>query len=128
MLTGSRCKRTLVAEDLHAVDQLADAVGLGADELGQSAVAVGALAFEQLRRAPDAGERVLDLMGEHGGEAGDGARGAAMGELALDHLRHAALLQHDQHAPGRLGAPARRRDRRASAHRTGTSRDRRHIR
>ena len=41
----------------------------GADELGQRAVAVGALAFEQLRRAPDAGERVLDLMGEHGGES-----------------------------------------------------------
>ena len=103
MLTGSRCERPLVAEDLHAVDQLADAVGLGADELGQGAVAVGALAFEQLRRAPDAGERVLDLMREHGGETGDRARGAAMGELTLDHLRHAALLQHDQHAPGHLG-------------------------
>ena len=75
---------------------------LGANELGQSAVAVGALAFKQLRRAPDAGKRVLDLMGEHGGEAGHGARGAAMGELPLDHLRHAALLEHDQHAPGRI--------------------------
>ena len=94
---------TLVAEDLHAVDQFADAVGLGADQLGQSAVAIGALAFEQLRRAPDAGERVLDLVREHGGEAGDGARGAAMGELALDHLRHAALLEHDQHASRHLG-------------------------
>ena len=95
-------ERTLVAEDLHAVDQLADAVRLGADELGQRAVAVGALAFEQLRRAPDAGKRVLDLMGEHGGKSGHGARGAAMGELTLDHLRHAALLEHDQHAPGRI--------------------------
>ncbi len=96
-------ERPLVAEDLHAVDELADAVGLGADELGQGAVAVGALAFEQLRRAPDAGERVLDLMREHGGKSGDGARGAAMGELALDHLRHAALLEHDQHAARRIG-------------------------
>ena len=92
------------------------------------AVAIGALAFEQLRRAPDAGERVLDLMREHGGEAGDRARGAAMGELALDHLRHAALLEHDQDAAGHLRRRGRRRDRRASAPRSGTSRDRRHIR
>ena len=63
------------------------------------AVVVGALAFEQLRRAPDAGKRVLDLMREHGGKSGDRARGATMGELPLDHLRHAALLEHDQHAP-----------------------------
>ena len=93
----------LIAEDLHAVDQLADAVGLGADQLGQSAVGVGALAFQQLRRAPDAGERILDLMREHGGEAGHRACRAAMGELALDHLRHAALLQHDHDAAGHLG-------------------------
>ncbi len=92
----------LVAENLHAVDQFADAVRLGADELGQGAVAVGTLAFEQLRRPPDAGERVLDLVSEHGGETGHRAGGAAMGELALDHLRHAALLEHDQHTPRHL--------------------------
>ena len=63
-------ERPLVAENLHAVDQLADAVGLHADELGQRAVVgIGALAFEELGRAPDAGERVLDLMREHVGEA-----------------------------------------------------------
>ena len=93
-------QRPLVAEDLHAVDQFADAVGLGADQLRQGTVAIGALALEQLRRAPDAGQRVLDLVGEHGGEAGYRAGGAAMGKLALDHLRHAALLQHDHHAAG----------------------------
>ena len=61
------------------------------------------LVFDQLSCASDAGERVLDFMGEHRGESRDGARGAAMSELTLDHLRHAALLQHDEHASGRLG-------------------------
>ena len=95
--------RTLVAEDLHAVDELADAVGFRADQLRQGAVGIGALAFEQLRRTPDAGERVLDLMREHGREPGHRARRAAMGELALDHLRHAALLEQDQHVTRRFG-------------------------
>ena len=40
-------------------------------------------------------KRVLDLVGEHGRHAGDGARRGAVRELALDHLRHGALLQHD---------------------------------
>ena len=95
-------ERALVAEDLHAVDQLADAVRLRTDELRQRAVAVGALALEKLRCAPDAGERVFDLVGKDGGKPGDRARGAAMGKLALDHLRHAALLEHDQDAAGYL--------------------------
>ena len=51
--------------------------------------------FEQLRRAADAGKRVLDLVGEHRGQPGHGARGAAMGELAVDLVRHGALLEHD---------------------------------
>ena len=96
-------ERPLVAEDLHAVDELADAVGFRADELGQGPVGIGALAFEQLGGAPDAGERVLDFMSEHRGQSGDRARRAAVGELPLDHLRHAALLQHDHHAAGRVG-------------------------
>jgi hypothetical protein len=37
-------------------------------------------------------------MPEHGGGPETG-RGAAMSELALDHLRHAALLKHDEHPP-----------------------------
>ena len=86
------------------------------------------LAFEQLRRASDAGERVLDFMGEHGGEAGDRARGAAMGELTLDHLRHAALLQHDQHASRRLGHRAAVEIDELRRIEAVTSRDRRHIR
>ena len=69
----------------------------------QGAVGVGALAFEELRGAPDAGKWVLDFMREHGGKRGHRAGGAAMRELAFDHLRHAALLQHDQHLAGHLG-------------------------
>ena len=102
MLTGSRWSGRSSPKISMRSTSLQMRSDFGANELRQRAVAVGALAFEQLRRAPDAGKRVLDLMGEHGGEAGDGARGAAMGELPLDHLRHAALLEHDQHAPGRL--------------------------
>ena len=37
-------------------------------------------------------------MREHGGETGHRAGGAAMGQLTLNHLRHAALLQHDEDA------------------------------
>ena len=94
--------RPLVAEDLHAVDELADAVDFGADQLRERAVKVRALVLDQLRSASDARERVLDFMGEHRCESRDGARRAAMGELTLDHLCHAPLLQHDQHASRRL--------------------------
>ena len=114
--------RPLVGEHLHAVDQLHDAVGLVADQPGERAVVVVDAGFEQLGGAADAGQRVLDLVGEHRGEAGDGARGAAMGELAVDLVGHRALLQHDDDAArlfeaGRgvdvddaLGAVARRAD------------------
>src|SRR5262245_53373285 len=37
-------------------------------------------------------------MREHCCEAGDRTGGATMSELTLDHLRHAALLQHDEDA------------------------------
>src|SRR4029077_8594578 len=54
-------QRALVAENLHAVDKLADAVGLRADQLRQRAVAIGAIGLKELRRAPDAGQRILDF-------------------------------------------------------------------
>ena len=57
--------RPLVGEHLHAVDQLHDAVGLVADQPGQRAVLVGTDDFQQLRRAADAGQRVLDLVRQH---------------------------------------------------------------
>ena len=101
MLTGSVAERALVAEHLHAVDQIADAIGLRADELRQRAVLVLEAGLQQLRGAADARQRVLDLVRQHRGHARHRARGGAMGELALDHLRHRALLQH-QHDQARL--------------------------
>ena len=52
------------------------------------------------RGAADARQRVLDLVRQHRGEARDRARRGPVGELALDHLRHGALLQH-QHDEAR---------------------------
>ena len=94
-------QRALVAEHFHAVDEIADAVGLRADQLRQRAVGVVDVLLEQLRGAADAGQRVLDLVGEHRGEPRYRARRRAMRELALDHLGHIALLQH-QHDKARL--------------------------
>ena len=95
MFTGSLLHRPLVAEHLHAVDEIADAAGFVDDELGERPVFLGGARFEELSRAPDAGKRVLDLMGEHRRHGGDGARGAPVRELPLDHIGHAALLQHE---------------------------------
>ncbi len=76
------------------VDQADDAIGLVADQLRQDpAVALDAL-LQKLRRAADSGERVLDLMGQHGrhrlGRAGCVAAEALAVEPALD----AAVLHH----------------------------------
>ena len=51
--------------------------------------------LEQLRGAADAGERVLDLMREHGRHAVQRTHRAAMEKLAVHALREAALLQDD---------------------------------
>ena len=75
--------RALVGERLHAVDQLDDAVGLLADQLRQRAVLVADRAFQQLRRAANARQRVLDLMREHGAERRHRAGGAAVGQLSV---------------------------------------------
>ena len=83
MLRLSRAHRPLVGERLHAVDQFDDPVGLLADQLGQRAILVADRALQQLRRAANAGERVLDLVREHGAERGHRAGGAAMGELPV---------------------------------------------
>ena len=44
---GSGREGTLVAEHLHAIDEIADAIGLAADELRQGAVFVGERRFEK---------------------------------------------------------------------------------
>ena len=66
------------------------------------AVVVAHRLLQQLRRAADAGKRVLDLVRQHGGERDDRARGAAMGELAVHLVRDGALLQHDHDVIGPL--------------------------
>ena len=98
MLTLSRSSGRSSEKALHAVDELDDAVGLVADQPGQRAIVVIGLGLEQLRRASDAGKRVLDFMSQHRGQRGDRARGAAMGELPVDLLGQRALLQHDDDA------------------------------
>ena len=55
--------------------------------------------LEQLRGAANAGQRILDLVREHRGQPRYRTRGGAMGKLALDHLRHVPLLQHEHDQP-----------------------------
>ncbi len=86
--------RPLVGKYLHAIDQRDDAVGLVGDQPRQRAVLVGSRQFEQLRSAANAGERVLDLMREHRGKAGDRARRAAMRHLPVDLVGHRPFLEH----------------------------------
>ena len=94
--------RPLVGEHFHAVDQLHDAVGLVADQPRQRAVLVAGRLLEQLRRAANAGQRILDLVRQHGRERDHRARGAAMGELAIHLVGDRALLQHDDDMVGPL--------------------------
>ena len=101
-----RRQRALVAEHLHAVDEIADAVGLRADELRQRPVLVLEAGLQQLRGAADARQRVLDLVRQHRRHARHRAGGRAVRELALDHLRHRALLQHQHDQPGLIGHAA----------------------
>ncbi len=86
--------RPLVAEDFHAVDELHDAIGLVADQPRQRAVVVVDRLLEKLRRAADAGQRIFDLVRQHGGKRDHRTRRAAMGELAIHLVGDGALLQH----------------------------------
>ena len=90
--------RALVREHLHAIDELDDAVGLLADQLGQLTVLVVGRLLQELRRAADAGQRVLDLVREHGRKRGHRAGRAPMGQLAIHLGGDRALLQHDDDA------------------------------
>ena len=95
--------RAVVGELLHAVDEAADAVGLVADQPDQRALLVADAGLEQLRGAADAGERVLDLVGERRAEPGDRARAAAMGELMVEAVRDRAGVQDHEAVAGALG-------------------------
>ncbi len=84
-----------VVEHFEAVDQGADAVGLVADELGERALVAAERRFQELGRAANARERIFHLVRQHGGHGRDRARGAAMGELAVDFLRDGLQVDRD---------------------------------
>ena len=102
-LSGADRLGLLAAEPLHAVDQLGDAVDLVGDQVGQRAVALVELARDELRRAADRRERVLDLVREHRRAA---QRRAAL--LVAEALALPRIGQRD-HAPARVRG--QRRDR-----------------
>src|SRR5580658_6293979 len=95
--------RPLVGEHLHAVDEGADAIALVADEPRQLAVAGAGILLQELRRAADAGERVLHLMRQHRRHRRHRARSVAMHELAVDLVGDRALLQRDDDVVAVLG-------------------------
>ncbi len=67
-----------------------------ANEPGQRAVVVVGGGFEELRRSPDAGQRVLDFMGQHLSQARHRSRRATVRELSVHLLGDSPLLkQHD---------------------------------
>ena len=92
--------RTVVAEHFHAVDQRDDAVRLVADQPRQHAVFRGGCLLEQLRRAADAGQRVLDFMRQHRRQRDHRTRRAAMGQLPVHLVGDGALLQHHHDMAG----------------------------
>ena len=101
--------RPLIPEQLHALDQLHDAVGLVADEPREHAVALVGRLLEELCRSADAGERILDLVREHGAEGRHRAGGAAIGQLPVHLVGNGALLEHEHDAIAGI-AEGRRED------------------
>ncbi len=87
--------RPLVGKYLHAVDQRDDAVGLVADQPRQRPVLVGNRRFQQLGGATNTGQRILDLMRQHRGKAGDRTGRRAMGQLPVDLVGHRPFLKDD---------------------------------
>ena len=95
-----------VAELLHALDQGADPVGLLADQVDQRPVVHADRRLQELRGATDAGERILDLVRQGGGEAGDRAGRAPVRDLLVKPARHRTGMQHDEHVLRQLGHEA----------------------
>ena len=85
--------RPVIGERLHAIDERDDAVGFVADQLGQLTPGRIGILLQQLRRAANSGKRVLDLMSEHCRHPGNRTRGIPVGQVAVHHLRHRALVQ-----------------------------------
>ena len=76
--------RPAVGEQLHAVHQRDDAVGLVADQSGQLLIALVDGLLEKLCGTANSGERVLHLMRQHGRHGGHRSRRVAMAELAVE--------------------------------------------
>ena len=94
--------RPVVAEHLHAIDQRDDAVGLVADQPGQRPVFGRRRLLEQLRRAANARQRILDLVRQHRRQRDDRARRAAVGQLPVHLVGNGAFLKHHHDVAGPL--------------------------
>ena len=86
------------AQRLHLVDQLGDAIDFIGDQPGQRAVFFGQLAAQQLRRAANTGQRVLDFMRQHFGRAQQGVVKPA--GIFAHGIGRAGIMQ-GQHLPAR---------------------------
>ena len=95
--------RAIVAENFHAVDQRHDAVGLIANQPRQHAVFGRSRLLQQLRRAANARQRILDFMRQHRSQRDHRTCGAAMGQLPIHLVGNGALLQHDHDMARPLG-------------------------
>ena len=84
----------LFAEKLHAFDELHDPVRLVADQPRQLPVLFIRRLLEELRRAADARERILDLVGQHCAERRNRPGGAAMGHLPVHLVGDGSFLKH----------------------------------
>ena len=94
---GASLHRGRVAELLHAVDQGADAVGLVADQLDQRQIVLAHGRLQQLGGATDAGQGILHLMRQRGGQPRYRPGGTAVRDLLVEPTGHRAGMQHDQH-------------------------------
>ena len=102
-IDGLFVNRALVPEHLHAVDEIADTVGLLGDEVSERAVFLGGARLQELRRAPNSRKRIFDFVSQHRRHRGNRTGGAPVRELPLDHGGHAALLHHDKNVIQVLG-------------------------
>ena len=91
-----------LAEHVHPLHEVADAVHLVLDQRAELAVAFLRRLFQQLGGAADAGKRVLHLMRQHRRHGRGAARRAAEVELPVELLRRGAVLERQHHRAGQF--------------------------
>ena len=96
----------LFPERLHPVHQIADAVGLVADQYRQLTVGRTDTGFQQLRRASDARQRVLHFMRQNRRHSRYAAGRAAKRQLAVERPSGRGILHHEKHGSGFLRSAA----------------------